>query len=121
MSADLLPAINTIKYRLLTNLPPADITAGTVGVSVDRLGVIGNTAVFTLPDDAWQADFAYEPQLEKVLLFGGAEQASQPANIVELEVGGNLETVLFVFQAYGYFWDKQGILTAPGGPRLPLT
>ncbi len=112
---------STMKTRLLTNFPDADIAAGISGFStllftVVAPGIFEADGAMTAPG-AGPAQDLVKPNDRFILLFG--PQRSQTAvNIAELELAENIDLATYSFEAYGYFWDRQ-VLYVPGGPRHP--
>jgi len=106
-----------VKVRLLTNLPDADVLAGLQGFATLK---IVNTATLTnvtppiLGIGGGQAP-ALEP-LDRFILL--RTDVGTPLTIVEIEFGENVDASTYVFETYGYYWDRL-VMQAPGGPRHP--
>lgn len=108
-----------MKVRLITGWPDADTslngiqpyeTFRTVPITSETVGAPNHGPTLN----------ALSPLDRFLLLFDFT--ASQTGNlvIVQLQRDVNTNTVVYLFQAYGYFWDRS-ILETPGGPRHPGT
>jgi len=108
------------KVRLLTNWPNVDPQAGVQGLnavymSATRLQTdfTGQRSAAGNPTD----NFATDSGRRYILLFDPRPTAGQ-ITIVEMEWGANTDTDTYIFEAGGYFWDRQ-VLNWPGGIRHP--
>lgn len=105
------------KVRLLTNWPNVDPQAGVQAYS-EAIGFIW------LGSGAWTGQISVpprailRPQHRFILLFDPRPSPTTGLNIVEFQTAENEDTATYVFEAYGYFWDRS-VLNAPGGPRHP--
>lgn len=108
-----------IKHRLLSNLPDADILPGVRGFAT--LTVQNNDGQQWNVSSGLSAPIAgpFHPQvtpLERfILLFGNP---GQDTDIAQLEISDNVNLAGYIFEWYGYFWDRE-VLYAAGGPRHP--
>jgi len=119
-SQETVPETSTaIRSRLLTNWPDVDVVqvgaqgfAGWIRSAVvdDGVGnapVTGPSTPLIFPNDRF------------ILLFDpGVVAAGLAMVIIEMERNANVDSNIYDFQAYGYYWDRQ-ILDTPGGPRHP--
>lgn len=107
-----------IKCRLLTNWPDIDvITEGAQGFAGWKATTV-SAGNFTDPD-AGPNEPLVLPNDRFILLFDpGVVNAGDPMVIVEMERNANVNTALYSFEAYGYYWDRE-VLDTPGGPRHP--
>ncbi|KKL17299.1 hypothetical protein LCGC14_2486920, partial [marine sediment metagenome] len=55
---------------------------------------------------------------DRFILIFDPRQGAGVLNMIELEMGVNVNTDTYAFEAYGYYWDRS-VLNAPGGPRHP--
>lgn len=120
ISFDSSSAGQVIKYRLLTNRPPANPTGGLAAFAYNRTGITTNTTFNPPSDNIF--DTNVDVQTSRILMFGSDGQSAVPQPIMELASGGNNPGtgITFFFEAYGYFYDLDGVLNAPGGPRYPM-
>jgi len=106
---------STHTVRLLTNWPPAD-KPGVQGASfirtteVGTTGKINNFAVGFRP--------LIDPQMSKILLYDPRSAAAGRIDLLELWINDNDDSVTYIFEAYGWYWDRN-LHEVPGGPRFP--
>jgi len=106
----------TMKCRLLTNWPDVDDDVGVQGAATLRImGTQGNVS-FTAPFEGPITPMVF-PADRFVLLFDPRPVAGG-FTIVELEQDRSTDTNLYVFECWGYYWDRQ-VMSTPGGPRHP--
>ena len=104
------------KVRLLTNFPDADRTIGVQGYGSFRRVTVDAGTGFTAPILGIAANDEAITQAERFLLLFGP--VDEDVNIVELEINENEDGIIYSFEGYGYFWDRQ-VLYVAGGPRHP--
>lgn len=113
-------ATYTARLRLLTNFPPATPAGTTAGFSYNRVFSVVEELSFTSPLESINAASAVLMNgTDKLLLFGPIPADPGPVAIVELESSVNVLAATFFFEAWGYYWDKVGLLNTAGGPRFP--
>lgn len=107
---------SSVKARLLTNHPDADLATGVQGYSNLTIfnGGMDVDVALTAPIFGISLFEKVSATQRFILLF--ANPALNP--ILELETSNNVDTAVYFFEAYGYFWDRE-VLYAPGGPRHP--
>jgi len=105
-----------VKCRLLTNWPNIDVVAGVQAYGSNTIRPLRTDGDFTAPITALDGQIV-GPNQRFLLLFNFQSRAL-PMDIVELEMGGNVDTATYTFEGYGYFWDR-GVMNAPGGLRHP--
>lgn len=108
------------KMRLLLNWPNMDAQAGINGLNAQYFSATRVQSDFTgqvsaagNPTDNFTADAGRR----FILLFDPRSTAGAQA-IVEMEWGDNTDLATYIFEAGGYFWDRQ-VMNVPGGPRHP--
>lgn len=107
----------TIKTRLLTNWPNNSPEAGFTGY--DKVTMSSTTGAVT-----WAAPFSgpLDTQLisplDRFILLLEPTPGAAAFNIMEIHLNANVDVNTWVFEAYGYYWDR-AVLQAPGGPRHP--
>jgi len=108
-----------VKCRLLTNWPDIDPAAGVQGYSSHRHATLLGDSDLTEPISA---PFSGGGELvtpnERFMLLFDPRPVVGAFSIVELEIGENVDTITYAFEAWGYYWDRS-VLQAPGGPRHP--
>lgn len=108
-----------VKARLLTNWPDMDDDVGVQGFSTARVALTESDPEFTAPLVIQLANQQLvQPNDRFVLLFDPRPNFTSAMDIVEMENGLNVDTLLYAFEGYGYYWDRS-VLDAPGGPRHP--
>jgi len=117
----LAPAAETstlIRIRLLTNWPDIDVLEGVQGYSTNQsVGVAKPLTAFFPVQGPLQN--LVSPNDRFVLLFDPSNvDKDNGMNIAEIERDANVDTNVYTFEAYGYYWDR-AVLDAPGGPRHP--
>ena len=105
-----------IKLRLLTNWPNADDDAGIQGVATLRIVNTDEAVGFTAPEGGPGA--AMMSAQDRFILLFDPRPAAGAFTIVETEISGSTDGFVYVFESWGYYWDR-GVLNAPGGPRHP--
>ncbi len=113
---------NTLKVRLLTNFPPANLLGGVEAFATLQMISTAFLVDSSLTEPIAGPDFKLiEPPMDEILLFGPSPAFAQTVvGLTEIEIDQNINNATYSFEGYGYFWD-QGALRAPGGPRKPLT
>jgi len=106
----------TGKCRLLTNWPDVDTSAGLTGYSTARAFQMKAATKFS--GQAVVIDQTPILTNERFILLFDPRSRNQTLNIVELEIGDNILDDTYIFEGYGYFWDRS-VMQAPGGPRHP--
>lgn len=107
----------TAKIQLLTNFPNIDAQPGVQGFSTLEMGIMGGDTQFDSPFMG-QRNGSYPASWRFILLYDPTPR-NTPLTIVKLQtVNGGGVGVNFLFEAYGYYWDRS-VLNAPGGPRHP--
>lgn len=107
------------KVRLLTNFPPGTPTGGVAAFSTLRIVNDGWDFQTNMTDPKVGLNFAPINAVDRfILLFGPVPQGESPIAIVETEIINNVDGAGYVFEGYGYFWDR-AILQVAGGPRHP--
>lgn len=105
-----------VSARILGNWPNVDPQAGTQGFSTligRSMTDIGTTAPFACPDDP-----LIDPLGRFILLYDPRPGIASPMDILELKLQVNTNTLVYSFEAWGFFWDR-AVMDAPGGPRHP--
>ncbi len=105
------------KCRLLTNWPDVGPISGVTGYSTTRVVALAGDDDFTAPMTG-PLDPLVSPNERFLLLYDPRPGRNSVLQLVELEYGGNLDTIQFAFEVSGYFWDRS-VMEAPGGPRHP--
>jgi len=105
------------KCRLLTNWPDVDVGPGVQGFSTTKIVTIDGSAAFSAPFDGPFDSPMVEPADRYILLFDPRPVAGA-FTIVELERDRAVDTRLYSFECWGYYWDRS-VMSAPGGPRHP--
>lgn len=113
-------ADGTFRWRLLTNRPDADVIAGIQGFGTLVVGSWNfQTDLTTDPFAGPGATSQYGLNgNDRFILLYGPTVNSGDIEIAELTVTPNIDAATYVFEGYGYFWDR-GAMNAPGGPRHP--
>jgi len=106
----------TAKIRLLTNWPNIDPQAGVQGYSTAQRSTIQGTVNFTSPIQIQSV--VGIGNFDRFILLFDPRPSAGVLNLVELETAENIDTEVYGFEGYGYFWDRS-VLQAPGGPRHP--
>jgi len=106
-----------VKVRLLTNLPDADTLAGIQGFATLR--IVNTATLDSITEPILGIGGAGAPALEPLDRFILLRtDTGTPLTIVEIEFGENVNLSTYVFEAYGYYWDRL-VMQAPGGLRHP--
>lgn len=107
------------KVRLLTNWPDIDPAAGAQGYGSNQVLAWAGSANFTAPFKGFfgESGPALQPTDRFLLLYQPRKVPAGPT-IVEIELAINTDGGTYVFEGYGYYWDRS-VLNAPGGPRHP--
>jgi len=106
-----------IKCRLLTNWPNIDVAVpGVQGYSTAHGGIVRQSSAFTAPVAVPEL-ILVGPNDRFILLFDPRPQKGD-LDIVEIEIGTNVNEATYSFEAYGYYWDRS-VMNAPGGLRHP--
>lgn len=104
--------------RLITNWPNSDPVAGVQGYDVMFMGVDrtqdNNVGQFSAPTNTMNP---YDSIHRFMPLYDPRPSAGQ-ITIVELQRNDNTLAATYVFQCYGYYWDRQ-VMDTPGGLRHP--
>lgn len=107
-----------LSVRLLTNWPNIDPLAGVQGFDTMIMGVPrtqgNNTGQQSAPTNGTMLFFE---SARFIPLYDPRPSGGQ-ITIVELQHNDNVDLATYVFQAYGYFWDRQ-VMNTPGGLRHP--
>jgi len=105
-----------VKVRLLTGWPNVDPSTGVQAFATARFvnifGNTGHTAPIAGPEEA-----LVSPEQRFLLLFDPRPSGADLV-IAELEWRVNQNLATYVFEGYGYYWDR-AVMNAPGGPRHP--
>ncbi len=115
------PTTPRAKLRLLTNWPDVDPVAQVQGFATFQVSTIEANANFSVPTSGLGKDgIGNWPGSHDrfILLLDPRQGISEDLTIVEMELGENILNNQWVFEAYGYYWDR-GVLNTPGGPRHP--
>ncbi len=108
-----------LKLRLLTNWPNIDPTAGVQGYSTLRIGNVNTDADFSAPiAGIGQVQSEYITVNDRFLVLYDPRPLNVPMTIVEMEMAFNDLNDLYVFEVYGYYWDR-AVMDTPGGLRHP--
>lgn len=110
------PEAGAMKARLLTNWPDADDDVGVQGAATLRIQTTVDSASFTSPFGG-PRDLLVTASDRYILLFDPRPVAGA-FTIVELEQDRSIDTNVYAFEAWGYYWDRE-VMSAPGGPRHP--
>ncbi len=112
------PGGSQVKGRLLTNWPNIDPQEGIQGYATLRIAQAVNDADFTPPIEGVGGNqFLVAPNDRFILLYDPRSRSSD-LDIIEMELGINVNAATYSFEGYGYFWDRS-VLNAPGGLRHP--
>ncbi len=113
-----VPSTKLLKIRLLTNWPNVDPIPNVQAYGSAKIVTWGASSTFSAPIALPLEPLITEPD-RFLLLFDPRQQVTLGTmTIVELELGDNVDTDTYSFEAYGYFWDRS-VMTAPAGPRHP--
>jgi len=108
---------DAIGARLLTGWPDVDpVVVGVQGYGSHIMTPMVNDPTMTAPISA--PGIHLIGPADRFLLLFDPRPSGGDLDIVELEFGNNVDTVLYTFEGYGYYWDRS-VLQAPGGPRHP--
>ena len=114
-----LPAavIVNSKVRLLTNFPNIDTQPGIQAYGSVFQALLSPSTGFTAP---FGGQFEFHPlgPLDRFLLLYDPSPGNTDMDILELEMTSNIDTDIWAFEAYGYYWDRS-VMNTPGGPRHP--
>jgi len=105
-----------VSIRLLTGWP--NIDEATDGVQAYGSNFTATWAAGTGPGPI--AGFQTQPlsPLDRFLLLFDPRPTAGDFDVVALGLNDNTNLATYVFEGYGYFWDRS-VLNAPGGPRHP--
>lgn len=107
----------TFRIQLLTNFPNIDPQPGVQGFSTLDMGFMGGDGGLSAPFSG-QRTWTFPSQNRFVLLYDPSPRNTD-MNIVRLfTVNQGGVGVDFIFECYGYYWDRS-VLNTPGGPRHP--
>jgi len=110
-----LPAA-TVKARLLTNWPNVDPQAGVQAYGSVRMEPILGSDNWRAPRFTIGENLITNPQ--RFILLYDPRISGTNMNIIELDWSVNTDLAVYIFECYGYFWDRS-VMQAPGGPRHP--
>ncbi len=105
------------KIRLLTNWPDVGAPEGVQGYGSLKFFSIGGGSAFTAPFSGPVDVQVIEPAERYMLLFDPRPVAGA-FTIVELELDRAVDTRVYSFECWGYYWDRE-VMQTPGGPRHP--
>lgn len=115
----ILEAVGT-SLRLITNWPNSDPVAGIQGYDVMVMGVdrtqTENTGQRSAPTNT---SMLFVENARFIPLYDPRPSAGQ-ITIVEIQRNDNTDLATYVFQVFGYYWDRQ-VMDTPGGLRHPGT
>jgi len=104
--------------RLLTNWPDIDTPeAGVQGYGSNQTVSVDGGGGFTGPFTG-QFDYSFIQPNDRFLLLFDPRPVAGAFDVVSLALDRTVDTRLYTFEAYGYYWDRS-VLNAPGGPRHP--
>jgi len=108
-----------IRCRLLTNWPDVDPSSSSItGFATWSRAAVVDDGGALVPTHGPVTPLVF-PQDRFILLFDpGVVRAGTDMVIVELSRNANVNTNVYSFEAYGYYWDRS-VLNVPGGPRHP--
>lgn len=107
-----------VKLRLLTNWPNIDPQPGVQGYNAVHMGVTRTQDEATGQRSAPTNTTLFEiPNMKTILLFDPRPSAGA-ITLVEIEWNENTDLATYVFECYGYYWDRQ-VMNIPGGLRHP--
>ena len=107
---------NPMRVRLLTNWPNIDPQAGVQAYSTHNIVTADGSASLFEPV-AGPEGVLLAPNDRFILLFDPRPSViSMP--ILELEYESNQDGETYIFECYGYFWDRT-VMDTPGGLRHP--
>lgn len=104
---------SSMSVRLLTNWPVTE-TSGITGFSLTNSRVADNDGIF--PASAFGP--LIDGPMRFILLFDPRPDPTSSIVLVEAWPNDNSLDEDYVFEAYGYYWDRN-IMDVPGGPRHP--
>lgn len=102
-----------ITTRLLTNWPVTEV-GGINGFSLTNGHVADNDGIFPASSQGELITSA----MRYILLFDPRPGPNADVVLVEAWPNDNSLNETYVFEAWGYYWDRN-VLDAPGGPRHP--
>jgi len=108
------------KVRLLMNWPNMDSQAGINGLNAVYISATRTDVDFTGQSSAAgnpTDNYALDSSRRFIPLFDPRSNTGANA-IVEMEWGDNTDGEDYIFEAGGYFWDRQ-VMETPGGMRHP--
>lgn len=106
----------TFKIQLLTNFPNIDPQPGVQGYSTLQMGTFGGDVQLDVPGFGPRLlDF---PNVYRFILLYDPTPRTTAMTIVHLGTVNAGVGTNFVFECYGYYWDRS-VLNTPGGPRHP--
>jgi len=107
----------TSRIRLLTNWPNITLEAGVQGYGNNQGVDMITTTQSSQPQSSIRQPMI-GPADRFILLYDPRSQGTSGITIVSLEINGNTLNDTYIFEVYGYYWDRS-VLQAPGGPRHP--
>jgi len=114
--------IQNWKRRILTNWPNTDTQAGVNAYSIATFLQLNGSQLMSAPAGFPSGISNHLPVVDNIerfiLLYDPRQGITVPMPILELEINGNQDTLVYAFSAYGYYWDRS-VMEAPGGPRHP--
>jgi len=119
-----LAATTATWLMLRTNWPNIASATGQAFTPYEHLRLGTTPEIGSVAGDAdfQESPFGINGQLlhpnDRFLLLSDPRRGGTAMEILELQVGTNENTVLYIASAWGYFWDR-AVYQAPGGPRHP--
>ena len=107
----------TSRIRLLTNWPNITLEAGVQGYGNNQGVEMITTTQSSQPQSSIRQPLVNAHD-RFILLYDPRAQGTIPITIVSLEINANTLNDQYIFEVYGYYWDRS-VLQAPGGPRHP--
>jgi len=105
------------KCRLLTNWPDVGAPIGVQGYGSLQIVNINGASTFTAPFSG-PFELAFVQAQDRYILLFDPRPVAGAFTIVELELDRAVDTRLYSFECWGYYWDRQ-VMQTPGGPRHP--
>lgn len=112
------PVVKTAKLRILTNWPNIDTQPGIQAYGAVWFPTLGAEPSFTVPNAGIESNRPLPLQSKDLLIYDPSTQTGD-MGIAELEVD-NTDGFTYVFEGYGYYYDRS-VMSTPGGPRNPGT
>jgi len=108
-----------IRARLFAGWPDINVTGGVQGYETMKFLPMASQLGWSTNPIAGAEFPLIDPLQRFILLFDTSVQfANDALTILRIDRNANVNTTLYTFQAYGYYWDR-AILSTPGGPRHP--